>query len=296
MRQFLYYLIFPVFSGILPDDHLEHIMLLQQAMLLLGGFKNSRVDEANVLEATRLLKLYVKMNIDFDYPVRFTTHEIIHIPEDVLRFSCGVECLSAYVFENFQRFFRNMLLSRNRPVEQIRNRLMERSKYLLPTGPDGLIISTYQQFQIEAAKLVLKNKEVNFVIEFQNNKGEKEKSLRFPRLTLTNKFPENICLLKNGSIVVCVDIFETEEKDVLLISGFKFRNLKDVYKEPFSSSKYHVHIASNISIRPSEWNVNNLAGKMYITPHKCVDDIKTIPDLFSPTKKWFVSPIFHTLH
>lgn len=90
LRQFLYYLMYPVFNGILPDDHLEQLLLLQQAMLLLGGFSEDRVSEENIAEATRLLKLYVRKHIDFGFLVRFTTHQIIHIPEDVARYECGM--------------------------------------------------------------------------------------------------------------------------------------------------------------------------------------------------------------
>lgn len=187
-----------------------------------------------------------------------------------------------------------MLLSGNLPVEQMRNRLMERSKYLLPTGPDGLIISTYQQFQIEASRLKLKDKDVNFVIEFKVNVGsDKYKLIRFPKFTLTNKFPDNVCLLKNGSIVVCVDIID--DANVLLIAGFKFRSLKECYKNPFPSSKFHTYVASNIALRPSEWNVHNVAGKMYVTPHKFRECSKGMPDILVPSNKWFVSPLFHTL-
>lgn len=298
LRQFLYYLLYPVFFDILPDAQLEQIMLLQKAMLLLGGFKKDPVSEDNIMEAIRLLKLYVKINIDLGYPVRFSTHESIHIPEDVAKFRCGVECLSAYVFENFQRFFRNMMRSGNLPVEQIRNRLIERSKYLLPTGSDGLIISTYQQFQIEAARLKMKDKNLNVVIEFQNNKGPNNSQImRFPRFTLTNQFPDNVCILKSGSIVVVADIFETE-KDVFLIAGFKFRQLKNIYDDPFPSSKFHTYIASKISVRPSEWNLNNIAGKIYITPHlkNTSNIVRTMPDIRSPINKWNVCPIFHTLY
>lgn len=41
LRQFLYYILFPVFDGILTEDELEHIMLLQYAMILLGAYKTT---------------------------------------------------------------------------------------------------------------------------------------------------------------------------------------------------------------------------------------------------------------
>ena len=68
-----------------------------------------------------------------------------------MNYGCGVEASSALVFKNFYRFFRNILASGNLPLEQIRNRLVERSKYLLPTSADGMILQTENsstQFEI----------------------------------------------------------------------------------------------------------------------------------------------------
>ena len=84
-------------------------------------------------EATRALKLYVQVQqlMDFSISIRPTTYSINYLPEDVSNFKCGIESLSPYVFENFQGFFRSPIISGNKLVEQLRNRLIERYKYLL---------------------------------------------------------------------------------------------------------------------------------------------------------------------
>jgi hypothetical protein len=55
---------------------------------------------------------------------------------------------SVDAFENFQGFFRNAILSGNLPVEQLRNRMIERFKYMLPTLSDGIIIEDNKLFKI----------------------------------------------------------------------------------------------------------------------------------------------------
>lgn len=60
-----------------------------------------------------MLKKYVQQLIDFGFPIRPTTHTIIHLTEDVETYECGIEVNSAYVFENFQGFFQNQILSGN---------------------------------------------------------------------------------------------------------------------------------------------------------------------------------------
>lgn len=122
LRQFLYYLLYPVFHGVLTDSHLVNILRLQYAMLLLGAYNPNPVPEDNIDAARDQLKDYVKELIDFKFPIRITTHEIIHIPDDVKKFNCGVECISAFKFESFMRVFKDLLHSGNLPAEQFRNR------------------------------------------------------------------------------------------------------------------------------------------------------------------------------
>jgi hypothetical protein len=89
-----------------------------------------------------------------------------------------------FFFEIFYRFFRNFLASGNMPLEQIRNRLVDRSKYLLPTSADGSIIPFSRQFQIELKLLKLRT-----VVEklFKNLPTEKVQKNVFPNFILTNK-------------------------------------------------------------------------------------------------------------
>ena len=86
LRDCMMYIFFPVFHAVLPNNHLENILLLQYSMILLGGFQTNAVSEENVKEAIRALKLYVQQLMDFEIPIRPTTHSIIHQPEDVSNF------------------------------------------------------------------------------------------------------------------------------------------------------------------------------------------------------------------
>lgn len=125
-RQFLLYHLFPVFEGILDEYEMEHCMMLQHAMLLLGTFDPQPVPESDICLARNVLKMYCVELTERDIPCRFVSHQIIHIPDDVAKYQCGVETLSAYQYESFLSFFRRCLRSGNLPLEQIRNRLVEK--------------------------------------------------------------------------------------------------------------------------------------------------------------------------
>ncbi|KAK4037926.1 hypothetical protein OUZ56_029950 [Daphnia magna] len=179
LRRFAYVLLFPVFQGLMVDGDLEHILMIPYFMLLLGAFNPNPVSIQNIEKARTVIKDYVQIVMDKEIPLRYLSHCMIHLPDDVEKYKVGVECLSAFVYENFQGYLRHFLASGNLPVEQLRNRLIERSLYLLPTSADGLILNSDESFEIEASKSVA-----------------------------ANEYPNNVCMLRNGSIIIVKDIVE----------------------------------------------------------------------------------------
>ncbi|XP_045026785.1 uncharacterized protein LOC123470533 [Daphnia magna] len=125
-RNILYYLLYPLFKGILEDHDLQHIMLLQYGMLLLSPFDKNPVSQSNLLEAKKVFEQYSVGLTELGIPCRFVSHQVTHVWEDVKKYKCGIETISAFPFESFQRFFRNCLRSGNRQAEQIRNRCIEK--------------------------------------------------------------------------------------------------------------------------------------------------------------------------
>jgi hypothetical protein len=87
-----------------------------------------------------------------DIPCRFVSHQITHITQDVAKYKCGVEKISAFQYESFLIYFRRALRSGNLPIEQIRNRLVEKMKYQLPTTASGVIIYKKVRLLLEAKR------------------------------------------------------------------------------------------------------------------------------------------------
>jgi hypothetical protein len=139
-RKILYYLLFPLFNGILDEDYLEHIMLLQYGMMLLGSFNGKPVPRQTLLEAKKSFDRYSVELTERDIPCRFVSHQVSHVWQDSDNFQCGIETLSTFPFESFHIFFRRCIRSGNLQAEQIRNRCVEKSKYQLPTTSCGTVI------------------------------------------------------------------------------------------------------------------------------------------------------------
>ena len=127
-------------------------MMLQYSMLLLGSFESKPVHNSDIIEAQKILNMYAVELSERDIPCRFVSHQITHMPQDVAKYKCGIEKLSAFRYESFLIFFRRSLRSGNLPTEQLRNRLVEKKKYQLPTTASGVIIDNKVQLLLEAKR------------------------------------------------------------------------------------------------------------------------------------------------
>lgn len=137
--------------------------MLQHPFLLLGSFNTQPVSQSNIRLTEKILKSYAVELMERDIPLRFVSHQMIHIPDDVAKYQCGVETLSAFQYESFLVFFRRCLRSGNLPAEQIRNRLIERKKYMLPTTPTEVQL----MFMRQRKSFPLQNS-FNFIIKEGN--------------------------------------------------------------------------------------------------------------------------------
>ena len=296
-RQFLYYHLFPVFEVILDKHTLEHIMHLQYAMLLMGSFDPAPVPKAKLDLARKILKLYSVELEERNISARFMSHLIIHLPDDSELFQCGIETLAVWFYESFLVWFQQVLGSGNLPAEQIRNRLLEKCRYELPTTSSGHLIQNSVQLKLEARRKSPRNKSP---VELYC-RGEKwPKKLIFPNFELSNKAPNNFCSLVDGSIVLCSDFFYGED-GCLKIVGRKFENLTDAFSSPYCSSEYGTFLAWNLSPSPAIYNSNDITAKIYAFPKLPAkltpsNDSKTIDDFIKDkTQSWILIPIRHTI-
>ena len=104
-------------------------MLLQHAMLFLDSFNPAHVESVDISMAYPLLNQYVKGPIDMKKPVRFISHEITHLPDDVERYKSSTKVrLSSKIFKESSQ-----VRSANLIFQQFNNRLLELKKYKQPT-------------------------------------------------------------------------------------------------------------------------------------------------------------------
>lgn len=173
---------------------------------------------------------------------------------------------------------------------------MERFLYLLPTHDNGKILSSEEMFELELAKFKSKNSKSLVVIDLKIGRGKQPtKTITFPGFSMSNKFPNNVLLMQNGSVVVCFDILKDSNSDVLRIGVKTFSCLESAFNVPYESSRFSTFLGSKLSETVDIFNVNSIKAKMFAVPF-AIDDHSKLPNILTCTStKWFLTPIRHTL-
>jgi len=143
---------FLIAQGILNEDRLLNILRLQHGVKLLGGSTTKPVPTADTEKARQCFKQYNLELQALKIPIRNMTHNIIHVPDDVDYFRCGIERQSSWMDETFQGKIRQAVNSGNKPAEQIRNKFTRRFLYSLPSTDKGKIIDSQEMFELEVTK------------------------------------------------------------------------------------------------------------------------------------------------
>lgn len=166
---------------------------------------------------------------------------------------------------------------------------------MLPTTADGLLLTTAEEFEKETKRFEAMQMNGKILIEFCDRPtGSKwPKKIRFTTFTLSTVFPNNVCVLQSGSIIIVRDIVKFPKgSGEILVIGQKFLSLCDAFKEPFLSSQFGIHIASKLNGYTGEWNIDCIAGKMYAVPYKL--NYGVVVDITDPNQMWYVTPLHHT--
>jgi hypothetical protein len=199
--------------------------------------------------------------------------------------------------ETFQGKIRQAVNSGNKPAEQIRNKFTRRFLYSLPSTDKGKIIDSQEMFELEVTKAMLKNSDQRIVLHVNYGRGDNPtKKVTFPNFVLSTKFPDNVFILKNNTVVVCLNIVEEEDTNVMRIICATFDKVEKAFDDPYDSAEYHSYLVSKCSNqRFEEFNVNSIKAKMLALPY-LPEVTTTLPDILkSVNDKWFVTALQHTV-
>ncbi|XP_053594757.1 uncharacterized protein LOC128667673 [Microplitis demolitor] len=245
-RLFLLYLGPVVLRSILPQALLIHFNVLNCAIRILCDPKEYR---KNDVYANELLVYFVETmkTLYGEVSLICNVHNLIHITKYVLDHG-HLDEFSVFCFENFLQSLKNMIRTGNLPLQQVMNRIIEKSKNFKPKN---------ELFPFQF-KLVAKISKTSNLPEGCNNEY---KSIEFINFKLTNTTPNNCCYLQDDTVVFITAICHYKENAVIV--GHALTNPLGLEDYPCDSRNLGIYKVDEISDLRI-WHVRHIIRKGFV--------------------------------
>ncbi|XP_035712542.1 uncharacterized protein LOC110856045 isoform X2 [Folsomia candida] len=237
LRQFLLYTGPLVLKKLLPLRYYNHFICLHLAITILCSEKFHK--KYNTY-ASLLLQSFVKefLKLYGDEQVSHNIHGLIHLAEDSTHFGT-LDKFSAFKFENHLGFLSSLLRGKNRPLEQVYNRISERNA--------GLI----KDLKSEFVKPML---------------SKSKKTIQFQHFKLSCNEGNSTCELQMGAIIKIQGF--TEINGSIICKGRVYQTTKvPLYDIPEDSSRVGIRVAS-LSQEHISVPVELISSKHLALPYK----------------------------
>ena len=125
-RQFLLYTGPVVLRKIVPKKIYEHFLTLTVGIsILLDSNENKRNSYREY--ARELLEYFVResKNIYSEIFVSYNVHNLIHSSDDVQKYNCSLNSISAFPFENHLQAIKRLVRNAKNPISQVTKRMAE---------------------------------------------------------------------------------------------------------------------------------------------------------------------------
>lgn len=238
LKNWLFYVGMVILKDVLDQKHLDHFMKLSIGIRILW-------DEKDCLRNNKTAHQLIREFID-EFPhlyseifVGFNVHSLIHLPEDVLYFRCGLSSLSAFKFESQNMVFKKMVKTGKNCLEQLGNRILEE----LSTSPE----SSSEKSTFEGVKF----------------KQSKDGATIFLNgYEISHKIEDKYCLIED-SVFEVQQIFENSSD--FFVSGCFIGKLEPWFHFPVNSLKLKIFSCTNnlIKSHPKTFNIDKIDGKFF---------------------------------
>ena len=260
LRIFLLYIGPVVLRNILPEELLNHFLLLHVSSRILSNESVCQTNEWNTY-CEDLLMHFVRKASRLYSPrfISFNCHSLIHLPDDVKKFG-SLESFSAFRFENHLQILKNLVQKSARPLAQVVNRLNEIEEN----------VKTFPTIQSNSDPIVSDEHLCGPML--QQCKGKQFKRVRYGIWRLSNQVPDN-CVFINGLVPILIEnIIKTGTGNVFIL-GRKYLITSDLFSIPLSSRKIGTHKVESGNLSDLNcWPISSIMGKALRIPLNCPPD------------------------
>lgn len=225
LRLFLFYTGPVVLKGTVSEEIYQNFLSLHIAITLFS--KCEYIEYASELAkyfVETFCMLYGEENISHN------VHNILHIADDVREFG-SIENYSAFPFENNMLFLKKLVRKGDQPLQQIVNRIAERSKCYFGTGNCNKV--KQPELKIEHSDGPLLNSIFGI---------KQYKKVYLENYILSIHDSDNCCRMDDKNIVIIKNIISFNG-DISVI-GQKYLQLENFYNTPCASSKLNIFSVS----------------------------------------------------
>lgn len=207
-------------SSVINNNFYKHFLLLHSSIFILS---NENLVKKYIEIAKSSLIKFVKEGSEI-YGKHFNVynvHSLIHICEDVQLYG-NLNKYSCFPFENYLGRLKRLIRGKNRPLQQINNRLKE----LL----NNKVLSLDENINFKPFRIFDKNSNYFQCSKLQINN----------KMIISTSIPDNVVAVKRKiyiiKSIICID-------DVYKCVARKFRYQENCYKYPLESSKLGIYYA-----------------------------------------------------
>lgn len=256
LRQFLLYSGPVVLCNVLNNDMYLHFLYLHVAISILVNRKlccNS--DYLNFAEL--LLKKFVEGFQILYGPENMThnVHNLLHLVGDVRNFGC-LDDFSAFRFENHIRKIKQLVRKGDKPLQQIHRRLGEIFACKDYSAEKNIEPSQLKKNHFDGPLVPSLHYQNQFQILCKNS------------LYLNVRDSRNNCvLLKDGSIVECLNFIETKNNSKHIV-GKPFKIISNFYSAPFDSDKLNINVVKYSDENMQTYACNLILAKLCKMPYE----------------------------
>jgi hypothetical protein len=304
-------------EDLVESSTLQLIRYFQFFCYLIGGADPSPVPEPILHFAQQIIEFWVSALIQLSKgtAAKPSIHFMLHVVEDCRFFKCHFDCISAFIYENCLRFVKNDINSGNFKLQQLRNRMLERTKYSLNRDASGRILRTASgepSMGWNAQAPTLQQQLGEKSEQFFYDGARKFKQLTLPDFQLNSSLKDSFVLVRVPSglsvlvpqhkhVIVQVTDFSKRRSDKsLVVKGHVYRKKESLFTTPDDSKSQYVYALSQKSDDLCCFDVSSIVAKMYVIPRFSKFQLKTVSpqmlgDGFSNVKHWVAIALRHTL-
>jgi hypothetical protein len=277
-RQFFLYLAYPLLEDLLDEKMLRLVRYFQYFFYLIGGADPSPVPDCDLDFAQEIIEFWVSslLHLSNGTAAKPSIHFMLHVVEDCRFHKCHFDVLSAFIYENSLRYVKNDIVSGNMKLEQLRNRMVERTKYAFNRDEEGHILRT------ESGDVSMGwNAQVSIQADGVSNvlyEGKfKYKRLTLPDFQINTSMKDSFVLVRIASglragshklaIVQILDFVEKISDKSLSVRGYVYKDVESLFVTPADSKLKHVYVFSGKSSRSDNFfPISSIVAKLYVIP------------------------------